>query len=72
AKFTGKRPVIIYIHGGPESQFRPVFIGRLNYYLNELGISMVFPNVRGSAGFGKTFLDLDNGLKREESVKDIG
>lgn len=72
AKFTGKRPVIINIHGGPEGQSRPVFLGQLNYYLYELGISIIFPNVRGSAGFGKTFLDLDNGLKREESVKDIG
>ncbi len=71
-KFTGKRPVIINIHGGPESQSRPVFIGRLNYYLNELGISIIYPNVRGSTGYGKTFTDLDNGMKREESVKDIG
>lgn len=72
SKFTGKRPVVISIHGGPEGQFRPVFIGRSNYYLSELGISMIFPNVRGSAGYGKSFVDMDNGLKREESVKDIG
>lgn len=71
-KFTGKRPVIIQIHGGPEGQSRPNFIGRMNYYLNELGISIIFPNVRGSTGYGKTFTDLDNGMKREESVKDIG
>ncbi len=71
-KFTGKRPVIINIHGGPEAQFSPGFIATNNYYLNELGISMIFPNVRGSTGYGKTFLALDNGLKREESVKDIG
>jgi dipeptidyl aminopeptidase/acylaminoacyl peptidase len=72
SKFTGKRPVIIDIHGGPEGQFHPVFLGRSNYYLNELGISIIFPNVRGSSGYGKTFVDLDNGMKREESVKDIG
>ncbi len=72
SKFIGKRPVIIDIHGGPEGQSRPVFLGRDNYYLNELGISIIYPNVRGSSGYGKTFLDLDNGLKREESVKDIG
>jgi dipeptidyl aminopeptidase/acylaminoacyl peptidase len=72
SKFTGKRPVIINIHGGPEGQFQPVFLGRTNYYLNELGISIIFPNVRGSSGYGKTFVDLDNGMKREESVKDIG
>lgn len=71
-KFSGKRPVIINIHGGPEGQSRPTFLGRLNYYINELGISIIFPNVRGSTGYGKTFVDLDNGMKREESVKDIG
>jgi len=71
-KFSGKRPVIINIHGGPEGQSRPGFIGRNNYFLNELGVSIVFPNVRGSTGFGKSFTDLDNGMKREESVKDIG
>jgi dipeptidyl aminopeptidase/acylaminoacyl peptidase len=72
AKFPGKRPVIINIHGGPEGQARPGFINRNNYLVNELGIAMIFPNVRGSAGFGKTFLALDNGKKREDSVKDIG
>jgi dipeptidyl aminopeptidase/acylaminoacyl peptidase len=72
ARFTGPRPVIIDIHGGPESQFRPSYVGVRNYYLNELGVAMIFPNVRGSAGYGKTFLNLDNGVKREDSVKDIG
>lgn len=71
-KFTGKRPVIINIHGGPEGQSRPSFLGRSNYFLNELGISIIYPNVRGSTGYGKSFTDLDNGVKREESVKDIG
>lgn len=72
SKFPGKRPVIINIHGGPEGQSRPTFIARSNYFLNELGVSIIYPNVRGSSGYGKTFLDLDNGMKREESVKDIG
>jgi len=67
-----KLPVIIMIHGGPESQFRPSFLGRYNYFLNELGAAVIWPNVRGSDGYGKTFLDLDNGTKREDSVKDIG
>lgn len=71
-KFTGKRPVIINIHGGPEGQSRPSFQGRNNYFLNELGCAIIYPNVRGSSGYGKTFLDLDNGMKREDSVKDIG
>lgn len=71
-KFTEKRPVVINIHGGPEGQSRPVFQGASNYYMNELGIVMIYPNVRGSTGYGKTFLAMDNGMKREESVKDIG
>jgi dipeptidyl aminopeptidase/acylaminoacyl peptidase len=72
AKFPGKRPAIIQIHGGPESQSRPVFQARNNYYLDELGVALVVPNVRGSAGYGKTFLTRDNGFRREDSVKDIG
>ena len=72
SKFAGKRPVIINIHGGPEGQSRPTFLGRNNYFLNELGIAVIYPNVRGSAGYGKSFLDSDNGMKREESVQDIG
>ncbi|MFN7139351.1 MAG: S9 family peptidase [Limisphaerales bacterium] len=71
-KFPGKRPVLVSIHGGPESQSRPVFQGRSNYLVNELGITLVVPNVRGSSGYGKTFLTLDNGYKREDSVRDIG
>lgn len=70
AKFTGKRPVIVNIHGGPEGQSRPGFLARNNYYVNELGIAMLFPNVRGSQGYGKTFIALDNGFKREDSYKD--
>ena len=72
ARFTGKRPVMVVVHGGPASQSRADFIGRNNYLVSELGIAIVYPNVRGSSGFGKTFLKLDNGTKREDSVKDIG
>lgn len=72
AKFPGKRPVIVNIHGGPEGQARPGYQGRTNYFLNELGVAVVYPNVRGSTGFGKTFVKLDNGVLREDSVKDIG
>jgi acetyl esterase/lipase len=71
-RFTGKRPVLIFIHGGPESQAQFGFLNRYNYLVEELGIAMIQPNVRGSAGYGKTFLELDNGPKREDSVKDIG
>ena len=70
-KFSGTRPVIINIHGGPEAQYRPGFLGRNNYFINELGCAVLFPNVRGSEGYGKTFLKLDNGLLREDSYKDI-
>lgn len=70
-ELSNKTPVIINIHGGPEAQFRPAFLGRNNYFINELNCAVIFPNVRGSAGYGKNFLKLDNGLKREDSYKDI-
>lgn len=72
SRFTGKRPVLINIHGGPEGQATIGFLGRNNYFIDELGIAFIQPNVRGSAGYGKTFVALDNGMKREDSVKDIG
>jgi len=75
ARFTGPRPVIINIHGGPGgagSRARPQYLGRSAYFLNELGIAIIFPNVRGSWGFGKAFGRLDDGIKREGAVKDIG
>ena len=73
AKFPGKRPLFMWIHGGPESQDRPAFRGRKNYLMNELGVALFYPNVRGSTGYGKRFVNLDNGpFKREDSVKDIG
>ena len=71
AKFPGKRPVLVIIHGGPEGQSVPTFLGRNHYLLNELGIALIYPNVRGSTGYGKTFSLLDNGMKREDTYKDI-
>jgi dipeptidyl aminopeptidase/acylaminoacyl peptidase len=72
-KFAGPRPLIVNIHGGPESQSRPGFLGRTNYLVNELGIAVFYPNVRGSTGYGKKFVSLDNGpFRREDSVRDIG
>jgi len=71
AKFSGKRPVLVVIHGGPEGQSQPTFLGRANYYLNEMGIALIVPNVRGSTGYGKTFTLLDNGFKRDDTYKDI-
>lgn len=73
ARHRGKRPLIINIHGGPEGQATPRFLGRDNYLVNELGIAIFYPNVRGSTGFGKRFVALDNGpWRRENSVLDIG
>jgi dipeptidyl aminopeptidase/acylaminoacyl peptidase len=71
-KSTQPFPVLIYIHGGPEGQDKPGFQGSYNYFINELGIAVICPNVRGSAGYGKSYLLLDNAEKREDSVKDIG
>jgi dipeptidyl aminopeptidase/acylaminoacyl peptidase len=71
AKFTGKRSVMVMIHGGPEGQSVPSFLGRNNYLLNEMGIALIYPNVRGSTGYGKTFSLLDNGFQREDTYKDI-
>lgn len=72
ARFPGRRPVMVVVHGGPEAQSQPGFLGRLNFFIEEMGVAILFPNVRGSSGFGKTFLTLDNGPKREDAVKDIG
>jgi dipeptidyl aminopeptidase/acylaminoacyl peptidase len=71
-RFAGRRPLIVSIHGGPEAQSRPGFLGRTNYLINERGVAVFFPNVRGSTGFGKRFVALDNGPDgREDSVKDV-
>jgi dipeptidyl aminopeptidase/acylaminoacyl peptidase len=68
----GPHPVLIALHGGPESQFRPDFDPWLQYVVNELGFAVVAPNVRGSSGYGKNYLALDNGTLREDAVKDMG
>ena len=69
---AGKYPVEIVIHGGPEGQSRPIFLGRTNYLPNEMGVALIYPNVRGSTGYGKAFTQLDNGFLRENTYKDIG
>jgi dipeptidyl aminopeptidase/acylaminoacyl peptidase len=68
----GPHPVVVYIHGGPESQYRPGFRSTFQMWIAELGVAVVAPNVRGSSGYGKEYVKLDNGFKREDSVKDIG
>ena len=73
ARFSGPRPVMINIHGGPNTEReRPRFQGRSAYFLNEMGIAIIYPNVRGSFGFGRAFEALDDGDRREDAVKDIG
>ncbi len=71
-RFTGKRPVLVAIHGGPEVQAKLGFLGQSSYFVDELGVAVLQPNVRGSSGYGKTFLSLDNGVLREDAVRDIG
>ncbi|MEO0971879.1 MAG: alpha/beta fold hydrolase, partial [Pseudomonadota bacterium] len=68
----GPFAVLVSIHGGPESQYRPRFSSTFQYYARELGIAVIAPNVRGSSGYGKTYVKLDNGYQREDSVRDIG
>ncbi|MBS1808816.1 MAG: S9 family peptidase [Acidobacteria bacterium] len=72
ASFRGKRPVIIDLHGGPTEQYRPTYGYEENFLINELGVVKIYPNVRGSSGFGKAFQALDDGLKREDAIKDVG
>ncbi len=75
ARFTGPRPVMISIHGGPAgptARERPRYQGRSAYFLNELGVAILYPNVRGSYGYGKAFSKLDDGVRREDTVKDVG
>jgi len=69
---SGPFPVVISIHGGPEGQSRPSFSSTYQMWMEKLGVAVVVPNVRGSAGYGKSYLALDNGFKREDSVRDIG
>jgi dipeptidyl aminopeptidase/acylaminoacyl peptidase len=68
----GPYPVLINIHGGPEAQAQPIFSIATQQWAVELGYAVLTPNVRGSSGYGKTYLALDNGMKREDSVRDIG
>jgi len=68
----GRRPVVIAIHGGPEAQTRNSFTSTYQYWLRELGVSVIAPNVRGSTGYGRKYLQMDDGPKRMDAVKDIG
>lgn len=67
-----RSPVIIEIHGGPRVQSRPVFKPEDTYLMSALGVAIIYPNIRGSTGFGKTFVKLDDGFRRADCTKDIG
>lgn len=69
---AGPHPVLIDLHGGPESQYRPKWDAFTQYLVNELGYVVVAPNVRGSSGYGRSFLKLDDGMLREDAVRDVG
>jgi dipeptidyl aminopeptidase/acylaminoacyl peptidase len=71
-KFTGPRPVLINLHGGPDLRERMRWRGRSNYILDELGAAIIYPNVRGSTGFGRKFTQMDDGKLRGDTVKDVG
>jgi dipeptidyl aminopeptidase/acylaminoacyl peptidase len=68
----GPHPVIIFVHGGPESQYRPSFSSTFQMWAAELGAAVIAPNIRGSSGYDNEYLSLDNGEKREDAVRDIG
>ena len=67
---AGPAPYVISFHGGPEGQERPGFRSDYQALLSQ-GIGVFAPNVRGSSGFGKKFVNLDNGELRFDGIKDI-
>jgi dipeptidyl aminopeptidase/acylaminoacyl peptidase len=68
----GVHPVLIVLHDGPDARFRPTFDPWIQYVVNELGFAVLAPNVRGSAGYGKSFGALARGAEREDAIKDVG
>ena len=68
----GPFPVIIHVHGGPENQFRPRFNSDFQMWIDQLGVAVIAPNIRGSLGYGSHYITMDDGYKREAAVRDIG
>lgn len=68
----GPHPVIIYVHGGPESQYRPAFSSVFQMWVAELGAAVIAPNIRGSSGYDNDYLALDDGPLREDAIRDVG
>jgi dipeptidyl aminopeptidase/acylaminoacyl peptidase len=69
---AGRVPVVVSWHGGPESQARPIFAPQAQMWVAELGAAVLVPNVRGSSGYGKSYIAADNGVLREKVLQDIG
>jgi dipeptidyl aminopeptidase/acylaminoacyl peptidase len=67
----GPFPVVIYFHGGPESQFRPSFHEQVQLWASRMGVAVLAPNYRGSLGYGAGYLALDDGRRREDVLLDI-
>lgn len=63
-------PAVLFIHGGPEAQSRPIF-NNVVQFLIAAGFAVIVPNIRGSAGYGRRYLDLDNRERRLDSIRDI-
>lgn len=69
---AGPHPVLVVLHDGPDAQFRPSFDPWIQYVVNELGYAVVAPNIRGSSGYGKAYRTLDDGVSRDDAIKDLG
>ena len=69
---AGPCPVVIDLHDGPDWQYRPHWDPFVQFLVNDLGYAVIAPNVRGSSGYGKSFLKLDDGVLREDAVRDVG
>jgi dipeptidyl aminopeptidase/acylaminoacyl peptidase len=69
---AGACPVVIDLHDGPDWQYRPHWDPFIQFLVNDLGYAVIAPNVRGSSGYGKSFLKLDDGVLREDAVRDVG
>ena len=70
-KSRGKSPVLIFVHGGPTVLDKPVFNLLDTVFVADLGVTIIHTNIRGSSGFGKSYLDADNEAKRVDAVTDI-
>lgn len=69
---SGPAPVLVLLHAGVASQFRPRWRPFVQFVVNELGYVVIAPNVRGSSGYGKTFRALADGRLRQYAVRDVG